>query len=401
MTAHDDVESFLLMFETTASQEGWSRDEWARAGAAVDRRAPTSLPAMPPELRDSYEDLKKEILSRVGLSPIAAAQLVHEWEYSSRLPARAQAADLSRLARHWLLAGDPSAAQVADRVVVDRLLRALPRPIRQAAGMRNPLTVGELVDAIELAEAAQHREGTFRPVGRPAAPVPQDEPMPTEPPTTPRRAWLAGCILHQEPPLAAPKVDVEVNGRPYRALLDSGSAVSLVQSSVVSPRPGSRAVLPITCVHGDTRQVPARRVTIAAAPGAWPVEVGLMKDLPVPVLLGRNWPGFDRLLTMAAQPASPGPRTGGPADVPDDAPSCWPRTVLETVRGGGTFAKEQLGDDRLKHCWTQVRVTEGKDVQPPPHPVPHFIVQNGLLYCVAPRRGGETAAGCTRTKTER
>ncbi len=221
---------------------------------------------------------------------------------------------------------------------------------REVAALRT--ASAQRVEAIELAEAAQRREagermpiprrvpqerrspeGTFRPVGRPAAPVPQDEPMPTEPPTAPRRAWLAGCILHQEPPPAAPKVDVEVNGRPYRALLDSGSAVSLVQSTVVSPRPGSRAVLPITCVHGDTRQVPTRRVTISAAPGSWPIEVGLMKDLPVPVLLGRDWPGFDRLLALATQPPAPpgAAEPGGSADVPDNAPSCWPRTALETV----------------------------------------------------------------------
>ncbi len=225
MTVHDDVESFLLMFESIASQEGWPRDEWARVLAPLLTGEPQrAYFAMPPELTGSYEDLKKEILSRVGLSPVAAAQLVHEWEYSSRLPARAQAADLSRLTRHWLLAGDPSAAQVADRVVVDRLLRALPRPIRQAAGMRNPLTVGELVEAIELAEAAQRREagermpiprrvpqerrspeGTFRPVGRPAAPVPQDEPMPTEPPTAPRRAWLAGLYTTSRAPPGSPE----------------------------------------------------------------------------------------------------------------------------------------------------------------------------------------------------
>ncbi len=53
------------------------------------------------------------------------------------------------------------------------------------------------------------------------------------------------------------------------------------------------------------------------------------------------------------------------------------------------MAKEQLEDDRLKHCWRQVRVIEGKDVQPPPHPTPHFVFQNGLLYCVAQRRGEE------------
>lgn len=32
---------------------------------------------------------------------------------------------------------------------------------------------------------------------------------------------------------------------------------------------------------------------------------------------------------------------------------------------------------------------EGEDVHPAPHPVPHFIVQNGLLYCVAQWSGEE------------
>ncbi len=85
--------------------------------------------------------------------------------------------------------------------------------------MRNPLTIGELVEAIELEDAAQHSdagervppfprrvvqerrapEGTSRPVSRPAIPGPQDEPMPTEQPRSPNRTWLAGCTVHQEP----------------------------------------------------------------------------------------------------------------------------------------------------------------------------------------------------------
>ncbi len=145
------------------------------------------------------------------------------------------------------------------------------------------------MEAIELAEATQRREagerappfprrvnlerrkleGISRPVGRSAVPGPQDEPMPTDPPRSPNRAWLAGCIVHHEPPLEAPWVEVKVNGRPYQTLLDSGSAVSLVQPTVFPPRVESKALLPITCVHGDTRQVPTRRVTISAAPGSW------------------------------------------------------------------------------------------------------------------------------------
>ncbi len=128
----------------------------------------------------------------------------------------------------------------------------------------------------------------------------------------------------------------------------------------------------------------------------------------MPVLIGRDWPGFDRLLALATQPASPrGDRrrrrpTRGPRQCPvllasdsgrdGESPSQNPNLfydVFQQVTGGGSFGKEQRGDDRLKHCWTQVRIIEGKEAQPGPHPLPHFVVQNGLLYCVAQRRGEE------------
>lgn len=54
----------------------------------------------------------------------------------------------------------------------------------------------------------------------------------------------------------------------------------------------------------------------------------------------------------------------------------------------------------MKHCWAQVRVIEGKAVRPGPHPVPHFIVRIGLLYCVALRRGEEKTLLVPQTKTE-
>ncbi|KAL1282690.1 hypothetical protein QQF64_001493 [Cirrhinus molitorella] len=324
MTGHDDAELFLQMFENVTAREAWARQDWVRLLAPLlTGEAQRAYFSLSPEHNESYDELKTEILSRVGLSPTAATQLFFDWEYNPRLPPRPQAAELSRLARHWLLFGDPTASQVAERVVIDRLLRALPRSHRQAVGMRNPTNLGELVEAVELADAAQRREagerappfprrvvqerrpleGPPRPVSRPAAPAPPDEPMPTEPPRS--RAWLAGCSVHRAPPGGAPRVEVRVNGHPFEAILDSGSTVSLVNPAVLAPRPDTKARLAITCVHGDTQEVAARRVTISAASGAWPIEVGIVKDLPVPVLLGRDWPGFDQLLRTASQPASP------------------------------------------------------------------------------------------------
>uniref|UniRef100_A0A8C1SDC1 Gypsy retrotransposon integrase-like protein 1 n=1 Tax=Cyprinus carpio TaxID=7962 RepID=A0A8C1SDC1_CYPCA len=430
------------MFEAIAAREAWPKDEWAWIVAQLlTGEVQRAYFMLAPKRSGSYEELKEEILGRVGLSPISAAQLFHDWSYNPQRPARAQMTDLSRLAQHWLLAGGPTAHQVAERVVLDRLLWALPCPLRQAAGMRNPTNVDDLGEAIELAEATQHREagerappfprrvvqerrvpeGTQRPVGRPAVHGPQDEPMPTEAPHSPGRAWLAGCAVHTETLKRASWAEVKINGRPVLALLDSGSAVTLIRPTVLPPRPEPKARLPITCVHGDTRELPARRVTITAPLGAWPVEVGIIKDLPIPVLRGRDWPGFDRLFASASQPASPaGNRpqcrtTTKPRRRPVVLASDSPREgesshhnpnlyydLFQQVAGAGAgaFAREQHEDDRLKHCWAQVRVAERKDLQPAPHPTPHFVVKNGLLYCVAQRRGEEkTLLVVPQTKT--
>nr|XP_040038942.1 uncharacterized protein LOC120822984 [Gasterosteus aculeatus aculeatus] len=150
------------------------------------------------------------------------------------------------------------------------------------------------------------------------------------------------------------------------------------------------------------------------------MDVGLVKDLPVPVLIGRDWPGLDRLLAANVPFASPrrahlqrrpGKRTRHrpvllASDSGRDGESPPPHSNLyhdlfQQVTGGGSFAREQREDDRLKHCWAQVRMVEGKETQPGPHPLPHFVVQNGRLYCVAQRRGEEKKLLVVpRTKTE-
>ncbi len=163
MTPHDEVEAFLQVFENTATTEGWPQGDWAWALAPLlTGEAQQAYFALPAAAAAQYAEVKKEILARLGLSSICAAQQFHEWEYRPRLPARAQAAELTRLAHHWFLDGSPSAAQVAERVVIDRLLRALSHPHRQTVGMRNPITALELVEAIELADAAQQRDAGER-----------------------------------------------------------------------------------------------------------------------------------------------------------------------------------------------------------------------------------------------
>ncbi len=135
-----------------------------------------------------------------------------------------------------------------------------------------------------------------------------------------------------------------------------------------------------------------------------------MKDLPVPVLLGRDWPGFEALLTAATQPASPrGGRRGRRAarkprrrpvllasdsgrdgESPFQNPNVF-YDVFHQVTGGGSSGRAQREDDRLKHCWSQVCTVDGKYT--------HFVVEN---YCVAQRRGEEKrllVVPCAKTET--
>ncbi|XP_043076641.1 uncharacterized protein LOC122326033 [Puntigrus tetrazona] len=116
MTSYDDPEIFLQMFENVAVTEGWDRQEWARALAPLlTGEAQRSFYAMPADLAANYDDLKREILGRVGLSPICAAQGFFDWAFQPRRPARAQVAELTRLAQHWLLDQDPTPGQIVER----------------------------------------------------------------------------------------------------------------------------------------------------------------------------------------------------------------------------------------------------------------------------------------------
>lgn len=49
--------------------------------------------------------------------------------------------------------------QVAERIVIDCLLHALPRLYRRPVSMHNPTVLAELVEAVELAEASFVPEG--------------------------------------------------------------------------------------------------------------------------------------------------------------------------------------------------------------------------------------------------
>lgn len=126
--------------------------------------------------------------------------------------------------------------------------------------------------------------------------APMDKPMPTEPEPAflyhvvkPR---LVGCALHAALPPDAPTMAIRVNGKPVTALLDSSSTVTLNHPTALGQLPEPTGYLLVSCIHRDIREVPATKVTVFALTNNWPLLVRLILELLVPLLLGRDWPGF-------------------------------------------------------------------------------------------------------------
>ncbi|KAK2825144.1 hypothetical protein Q7C36_019071 [Tachysurus vachellii] len=229
--------------------------------------------------------------------------------------------ELLRITRRWLQSDRLTAKEVTERVAKDRFLRALPAEERKAVGLKGPEDTKDLLNTLEHAKATlemgrdarrdfqastRHPQPRQQPVSeriwerRPldSRPTlgPVDEPMPTEPdlraPTQAPKQWLASCGLQTPTIPKGARLTVEVNGRPVSALLDSGSTVTLARPTILPAPIKSVGTLAVSCVHGDAHSVPTAQVKIRSKAGEWPLLIGFIPDLPVPLLLGHDWPGF-------------------------------------------------------------------------------------------------------------
>ncbi len=65
------------MFEAIATREDWPQGEWARVLAPLlTGELQRAYFTLSPEQRESYEELRKEILAQVSLSPICACPVI-------------------------------------------------------------------------------------------------------------------------------------------------------------------------------------------------------------------------------------------------------------------------------------------------------------------------------------
>lgn len=118
----------------------------------------------------------------------------------------------------------------------------------------------------------------------------REESMPTEASEGKPCSYRTTCWAHQA--TAAPKVPVRVGQQDTEALLDSGSVVTLIRPCFTEAPHGPP--IPVTCIHGDIKSYPTADVKVTTPQGQFQVRAGVVPDLPMSVLIGRDWPVFER-----------------------------------------------------------------------------------------------------------
>uniref|UniRef100_A0A8C5LN96 SCAN box domain-containing protein n=1 Tax=Leptobrachium leishanense TaxID=445787 RepID=A0A8C5LN96_9ANUR len=367
LSASDDVEAFLTTFERTAEREGWPQDQWAGLIAPFLTGDPQKAYFdLPLEDAKNYDRLKAEVLARLGVTVAVRAQRVHCWKYCPDQPPRSQMHDLGQLVKKWLQPETLTREQMVERVVMDHYLRSLPKDLQRWVSHGDPKTAALVVEMVErytvvedLLRPTSRRGPVLPPPVRPAS-VPRREASLDPGTSTPKssssvlqrpvatrtagdiqcwrcRAWghtRAQCPLQEEPmecgsarrvsfytlTTCTTHLDLEggqfectvwVNHRPAKALLDSGSMVTLVHARVVGRLGPVQRTLRVVCIHGDTREYPLIPVTISANTSVTQ-EVGVVSTLIHDVIVGRDCPLFAECLAQTELPIELGNNSGSP-----------------------------------------------------------------------------------------
>lgn len=480
MTPDDDVEAYLEIFERAAQAERWPQEDWARIlGPFLTGEAQKAYRDLAPAENHLYPALKTAVLSRYGYSLPARAQRFHNWTYDPAGPVRAQVSELVRRTRSWLVEGDGPA--LLDRIVLDRCTRALPTRAKRYVAEQGPRNLDNLIAMLENHQVTQELLQQSRPPGgtptaQPSRPSPdrgrppmarpsprsspqqathpgsrvqekvrcyacgqaghmardcpgREEAMPTADATEGsggRCLFLTTCWAHKG--AAPPRLPVKVGGRDTEALLDSGSAITLVRPEFAGRQRG--AEITVSCVHGDARQYPTAKLLLQSPRGQCQVHAGVVEGLPVPVLLGRDCPLFQTYWqdhpgqksshttarprprhspqpvcvatsggSSREEPAAEGgnsaPRSGSdtvtaPEGPPGQRLSDYRPEQEVTPSHATDFGSAQLEEPNFAQAWRTVAVIEGKPqegVSPPSYP--YFMVKNGLLYRICQVHGEE------------
>ncbi len=138
----DDPEAFIDLFERTAEACRWPRSDWpVRLILMLLGEALVAAQQLPVQNLLVYEDLKRAILLRDGLSPEQQRQRFRPLDFGESGRPFVLAQQLRDSCRRWLLAGGSDIEKIIDQVVLEQFIARLPKKKNGAVGSVPPSDV--------------------------------------------------------------------------------------------------------------------------------------------------------------------------------------------------------------------------------------------------------------------
>lgn len=324
--AGEDMENFLRRFERLARTWRWPEEEWScRLVPLLTGKALEAYLAMDEEQAEVYDELREALLDKFNISPETYRQRFR----ASTVPAGETPTEtyhrLRNLYRRWVRPEQSTKEEIGELIILEQLLRVLPYDSRVWVKEHEP-TSGLVAARLAQQYGNAHR-GSQRsqpPRGN-AKNTSQRQCVDTVDPKTGIEKELI-CYYCQQPghkaivcpirkakltgycyvPREGDKGDISrcdsqnimtvtVDGQFLRALLDTGSAISLLKSCHAANMCFDDTI-DIQCVHGDVKSYPSAVVNVCVHDQVYLLKVAVVESLPADMILGKDLPILPDLL---------------------------------------------------------------------------------------------------------
>lgn len=332
----DDIEHFLTTFERIALACKWVESEWAlRLVPLLTGKARSAFVHMDIEETLEYDKVKSAILSKYAINPETYRQRFRSLEIEPEETPKELYVRLRELYGKWVQPTGKTVEAVGEVIILEQYLRMLTPDLQVWVREHNLSTAAQAASLADVFVAARSHsqawgtaqrgnrenrsvstfgrgEGKFYPSStKPkipdsqfARPLPQSSQVPI--------CYYCGQEGHKKPmcpklsvkishicsvptgkltPPQSLTVPVEVNGEKVNALIDTGSMQTLVESQLIPKHSKQKdGNVVIRCVHGEERIYPTVEVQVVVQEQPYLLKVGVVENLPYPVILGQDFP---------------------------------------------------------------------------------------------------------------